>query len=70
MGPKMTRLHSEQLTRNGRPVVGLAEVSAPPTAPPTSPWALAVGSSIVAAAAGWVIEEVASNVRGKRRRRR
>ncbi len=56
---------------NGRPVVGFALGEAPP--PPTSalktssPWPMVLATSVVNAAAGWAIEEVARNVRRKKR---
>lgn len=55
--------------RDGRPVIGFgqAEIIAP--AVTTSPWVLALTTSVVGAATGWVIEEVATRVRGKRKRR-
>jgi hypothetical protein len=47
---------------------GQAEVLVAP-ATVTSPWAVALVTSVVGAATGWVIEEVATHVRRRRRRR-
>lgn len=55
----------------GHPVVGFGEteVVAPSTKSRTpSPWPMLLASSVVSAAAGWAIDEVAHRVRGKRRR--
>jgi hypothetical protein len=58
----------EQLVRGGAPIVGISEAIAAPRVTGTSPWALAIATSVVGAAAGWVIEEVARKVRGRRKR--
>lgn len=42
-------------------------VGDPPASATASPWALTVATSVLGAASGWVIEEVARKVRGKRR---
>jgi hypothetical protein len=54
----------------GNPVVGFGEteVVAPSTKASSSPWPMVLASSVVSAAAGWVIDDVAHRVRGKRRR--
>lgn len=54
-----------------RKVLGDADGSlgSPPAAVGVSPWALALTTSVIGAATGWVIEEIASAVRGRRRRR-
>lgn len=58
------------MTLRGRQTIGFGDAAvALPVRSPSSPWPLAVASSVVAAATGWVIEEVASHVRGKGRRR-
>jgi hypothetical protein len=61
---------SEHISRDGKPVVGFgdAEVSLPRAAGP-SPWAMGIATSVVGAAVGWAIEEVAVHFRGRRRRR-
>lgn len=52
---------------NGVPVVGFGqEDPTPPAASGSSPWGMVVATSVVSAAAGWVIEEVARKFRGKR----
>jgi len=54
---------------NGTPVVGFGQAElVAPVAAATSPWPEVFVTSVVSAAAGWVIEEVARNVRGKKRR--
>lgn len=56
--------------RNGKLVTGLGEtVSAPIVVRQTSPWALAVATSVIGAATGWVIEEAARAIRKRKRRR-
>ena len=40
---------------------------AAPVATAVSPWALAFTTSVLGAATGWAIEEIASRVRGRRR---
>ncbi len=54
----------------GHPVVGFGEteVVAPSTKPSSSPWPMLLASSVVSAAASWVIDEAVHRVRGKRRR--
>jgi len=61
---------SEQISRDGKPVAGFGvgeTVTAPMVRQP-SPWAVAITTSVVGAAVGWVIEEIAVHVRGKGRR--
>ena len=58
------------MTRDKRPVVGFGQAELAAPAVTTSPWALALATSVVGAATGWVIEEFAQRVRGKRRRKR
>jgi hypothetical protein len=41
-----------------------------PTTAVTSPWKVALVTSVVSAAAGWVIEETARTIRKRKRRRR
>jgi membrane protein YqaA with SNARE-associated domain len=63
------------IARNGRPVPGFALGQAEELALPAaivaspSPWAVALTTSVVGAATGWVIEELARKARGTRRRR-
>jgi hypothetical protein len=58
--------------RGNCPVVGFGQGEMP--VPPTvvvrgsSPWAVALTTSLVGATAGWVIEEIAQRVRRKQRR--
>lgn len=54
---------------NGHPVVGFGEEeTTPPVAPPTtSPWPMVLASSVVSAATGWAIQELARAARGTRR---
>lgn len=40
----------------------------PPTRGSPSPWVMGITSSVVGAAVGWVIEEVATHIRKRRRR--
>lgn len=68
---------NEQVFLNGAPVgfaggdtgLGQAEVVVPVAAKTTSPWTMAFATSVLGAATGWVIEEIASHVRGRRRHR-
>jgi len=57
------------IERNGRTVVGFGDeaVSLPIKAPPST-WTVALATSVVGAATGWVIEEIASNIRGRKKR--
>lgn len=60
---------SERVSRDGKPVVGLGDdgsLRSPMVAQP-SPWAVAITTSMVGAAVGWVIEEIATHVRGRRK---
>ena len=58
----------EQIALGGRPIVGFGEQpNAPKNPPSSSPWPIAIATSVVGAATGWVIEELASNVRKKKR---
>lgn len=60
---------SERVSRDGKDVVGFGDgtVSTPaPTHP--SPLAMGITTSIVGAAVGWAIEEIATHVRKRRRR--
>jgi hypothetical protein len=61
---------TEQLSLGGTPVgFGNAALIAPVAA--TSPWKVALVTSVVSATAGWVIEEVAQRtIRKKKRQRR
>jgi hypothetical protein len=54
---------------DGNPVVGfgVGETVSAPTVRAPSPWAVAITTSVVGAAVGWAIEEVARNIRGRRR---
>lgn len=53
---------------NGHPVVGFGEDAlVAPAAPPTSPWTIPLATSVVSAAAGWAIQEIARAASGKRR---
>lgn len=47
---------------------GVSETVTPPVASSTSPWGMALATSMFSAATGWVIEEVARKVRKKKRR--
>jgi hypothetical protein len=61
---------SERICKDGKKVVGFGDgtVSSPsPTVRQPSPWAVAITTSVVGAAVGWVIEELATHVRGRRR---
>lgn len=57
------------ITRNGVPV-GFGEAVTTPSAKQTSasPWPMALATSVVGAAAGWAIEEIARKTMKKRRR--
>ncbi len=59
----------EVIRRGGAPTVGFgqAEALVVPAAG-ASPWAMAIGTSMLAAATGWVIEELARGARGKKKR--
>jgi membrane protein YqaA with SNARE-associated domain len=65
------------IVRGGRPVAGFAlgdagtgelGTVAVPVAAAVSPWTMALATSVLGAATGWAIEELASNLRGRRRR--
>lgn len=56
----------EKVTRNGI-ALGQAEAIYAPIVAAHSPWAVALVTSVVGAATGWVIEEVAKRARGRRR---
>lgn len=60
------------ILRGGQPVVGIGQgeelVLPAAVASGASPWTLALATSVVGAATGWLIEEVATRVRGRRRR--
>lgn len=53
----------------GRPTIGFGEteVVAPTTRGASSPWPMVLASSVVSAAASWVIDEVVHKVRRTRR---
>lgn len=57
------------ILRGGVPVVGFGQTEAVlvPAATATSPWTVALATSVVGAATGWMIEEIATRVRGRRR---
>jgi hypothetical protein len=64
-------MSDERISRGGKPVVGFGDgtVSSPsPAAKTPSPWAMGIATSVVGAAVGWAIEEIAVHVRGRRRR--
>lgn len=69
MNPTLRYARPEQLFLGDAPLVGFgqAEVIAAPVAA-TSPWTVALVTSVVSAAAGWALEEVSRRARGKRRR--
>jgi hypothetical protein len=64
----------------GRPVVGLGIGSSglgepewavtPPSSEGPSTWAVALATSVVGAATGWALDEIADKIRGKRKHRR
>jgi len=56
------------MTLGGHPVVGFGQVEALAVPAATSPWTVALVTSVVGAATGWVIEEVARKTRKKRTR--
>lgn len=57
----------EQLALGDAPVVGFGQEDlTPPATSSSSPWGMVVATSVVSAAAGWVIEEVARKFRGRR----
>ena len=57
------------MMRGDVPVVGFGQAEAVmvPAAVHASPWAVALVTSVVGAATGWVIEEVARHVRERQR---
>ena len=57
------------MMRGGVPVIGFGQAEAVmvPAAVHASPWAVALVTSVVGAATGWVIEEVARHVRERQR---
>jgi len=48
-------------------LVGCGDIVAPTTAVTSVPWKMAVATSMVSAATGWMINEVALRVRGRGR---
>jgi len=60
-------LNPREIYRDGKPVVGFGDATvSSPTVRAPSPWAVAITTSVVGAAVGWVIEEIAVHVRGRR----
>ena len=58
------------MRRGDRPVVGFGQVEAvAPVVATTSPWGLALATSVVGAATGWCIEELAKKIRKRKKRR-
>jgi hypothetical protein len=58
----------QTMTRNGRPVIGFGQASLAVPVATASPWAIALATSVVGAATGWVIEEVARRTIRKKSR--
>jgi hypothetical protein len=60
---------SERIVRyNGHPVIGFGEDTVVTPVPSTSsPWTIPLATSVVSAAAGWAIQEIARVARGGRR---
>jgi membrane protein YqaA with SNARE-associated domain len=55
------------MNRNNAPVVGFGQAAVAAPVAATSPWKVAVVTSVIGAATGWVIEEVAKHtIRRKR----
>jgi len=57
---------SERVSKDGKQVVGFGDgtVSSPsPAVRAPSPWVMGITTSIVGAAVGWAIEEVATHIR-------
>jgi membrane protein YqaA with SNARE-associated domain len=55
---------------NGKPVIGFGETITAPViarASSSSPWAMAITTSVLGAATGWVFDELARSVRKRRR---
>lgn len=50
-----------------RKVLGIGDDLTAPAPVHASPWAVALATSVIGAATGWVIEEIATHVRGGRR---
>ena len=59
---------NEQLFLGKAPVVGFGQGALAAPAAIASPWTVAIVTSVVGAATGWVLEEVALHARKKRRR--
>ena len=60
---------SERVSRDGKDVVGFGDGTVPTPAPThPSPLAMGIATSVVGAAVGWAIEEIATHVRKRRRR--
>lgn len=59
---------STQVSLGGSPTAGFGQAEIVAPAVGASPWGVALATSIVGAATGWVIEEIASKVRKKKRR--
>lgn len=58
------------MRRGAHPAVGFGQVEAvAPVVQATSPWGLAVATSVIGAATGWCIEELAKKIRKRKRRR-
>jgi hypothetical protein len=57
----------EHLSLGAHPVIGFGQAEAVAPAATTSPWAVAIVTSIVSAAAGWALDEAAHHARKRRR---
>jgi hypothetical protein len=56
------------ISLNGTPVVGFGDAAvALPSTATSSPWPMAIATSVVGAVTGWALQEVANATRGKRR---
>jgi hypothetical protein len=53
---------------NGHPVIGFGASEEPAPPPKVSPWPMVLATSVVSAATGWAIEEIARRTIRKRKR--
>jgi hypothetical protein len=64
----MTHVGGSQISLRGAPIgFGQEGLAAPVAAAAGMPWGMALATSVIGAATGWVIEEIATKIRGKRR---
>ena len=68
--PPLSRCTTTPIERISGDKIGFGQAALAAPVVTTSPWAVALVTSVVGATTGWVIEEVAKVARRSRRRRR